>query len=387
MCHALGNSCRIGGDDTNWRGVLSDIDAMAPLYPYAGPGGFMDPCLLLGRDSQGNVAVTDMQGRAQFSMWATLAAPMLLSSNVRNLTAMQRETYLNAEVIAVGQDVLGRQGQRLVGGPLSGGGANPPATASACAPGSAAQAWALDAPMPGYIQNVGGLCLNTDVSVRGARGGRAGGAPLPAWNVAPPRGHARLIFFPHLPPLLQDCGSDIIMFECLTSGGSCCGPTCLDVLKFSLGADGSLTTPSQPGACVTAGGLGDQVTLTPCASPPAAAQTWAYAAGDKTLTTAGGAACLTAGAPAGSALANVWGRPLADGAWALTFINADTAPVDLACGGACLMATGWDANTNLTVRDLWAHEMLPTTSVAAGLNVSGLAPNGGVAMFRVTPVW
>ena len=27
------------------------------------------------------------------------------------------------------------------------------------------------------------------------------------------------------------------------------------------------------------------------------------------------------------------------------------------------------------------------TSGAAGLNVSGLAPNGGVAMFRVTPVW
>lgn len=139
---------------------------------------------------------------------------------------------------------------------------------------------------------------------------------------------------------------------------------------------------------MTAGGLGDQVTLTPCASPLAAAQTWTYAAGDKTLTTAGGAACLTAGAPAGAPLANVWGRPLADGAWALTFINADaSAPADLVCAAACLQATGWDAAQNLTVRDLWAHEMLPTTSVAAGLNVSGLAPNGGVAMFRVTPVW
>jgi hypothetical protein len=187
MCHALGNSCRIGGDDTNWRGVLSDIDAMAPLYPFAGPGGFMDPCLLLGRDSRGNVAVTDLQGRAQFSMWATLAAPMLLSSNVRNLTAMQRETYLNAEVIAVGQDVLGRQGQRLVGGPLSGGGASPPATASACAPGSAAQAWALDAPSQGYIQNVGGLCLNTDVRRRArARAAALGEPRAPPTSAAPP---------------------------------------------------------------------------------------------------------------------------------------------------------------------------------------------------------
>jgi hypothetical protein len=44
---------------------------------------------------------------------------MLMSSNVRNLTTFQRETYLNLEVIAVNQDVLGRAGQRLVGGSLS----------------------------------------------------------------------------------------------------------------------------------------------------------------------------------------------------------------------------------------------------------------------------
>ena len=347
MCHALGNSCRIGPDDSNWPGVLVDIDAMAPLYPYAGPGGFNDPCLLLGRDVNGAGDVTDLQGRAQFSMWAVLAAPMLISSNVRNLTAFQLETYLNAEVIAVGQDVLGRQGQRLVGGPLSGGGANPPATAVACVPGDATQQWALDSPQAGYIQNPGSaLCLNTD-----------------------------------------DCGADIIMFECLTSGGSCCGASCLDVLHFSLNADGSLTTPSAPGQCVTSQGLGAQVSLTACASPLAPAQTWAYSAASKTVTTASGAACLTAGAPSGAAKANVWGRPLADGAWALTFINADAAPADLFCGAACLAPTGWDANQNLTVRDLWAHADAAPTTVGAGINVTALAPAGGVRMFRVTPVW
>jgi Alpha galactosidase A len=138
---------------------------MAPLYPFAGPGGFNDPCLLLGRDMNGNVAVTDQQGRFQFSMWATMAAPMLLSSNVRNLTAFQLETYLNKEVIAVNQDPLGRQGQRLVGGPISSGGANGnvQATVQACTPGNTAQQWALNSPQQNYIQNIGSnLCLNTD---------------------------------------------------------------------------------------------------------------------------------------------------------------------------------------------------------------------------------
>ena len=33
--HALGNSWRIGPDDTNWPGVLTDIDDMAALWTYA----------------------------------------------------------------------------------------------------------------------------------------------------------------------------------------------------------------------------------------------------------------------------------------------------------------------------------------------------------------
>eukprot|EP01048_Picozoa_sp_COSAG05_P032593 COSAG05_NODE_12579_length_462_cov_1.278237_1_plen_91_part_10 len=33
----LGNSWRIGPDDTNWHGVLTNIDINAELAPYAGP--------------------------------------------------------------------------------------------------------------------------------------------------------------------------------------------------------------------------------------------------------------------------------------------------------------------------------------------------------------
>lgn len=43
----------------------------------------------------------------QFSLWATMAAPLLIGSSILNLTAWDLETYTNAEVIAVDQDPLG----------------------------------------------------------------------------------------------------------------------------------------------------------------------------------------------------------------------------------------------------------------------------------------
>ena len=36
----LGNSFRIGPDDTNWNGILTNIDINANLAPYAGPGAW-----------------------------------------------------------------------------------------------------------------------------------------------------------------------------------------------------------------------------------------------------------------------------------------------------------------------------------------------------------
>jgi hypothetical protein len=67
----------------------------------------------------GQDAVTELQSRAQFSMWAVMASPLLLSQNVRNLSTYRLQTYLNLEVIAVNQDKMGKQGKRLVGGDLS----------------------------------------------------------------------------------------------------------------------------------------------------------------------------------------------------------------------------------------------------------------------------
>jgi hypothetical protein len=44
---------------------------------------------------------------SQFSLWAIMAAPLLIGSNVLGMSAWDLETYTNTEVIAVDQDSLG----------------------------------------------------------------------------------------------------------------------------------------------------------------------------------------------------------------------------------------------------------------------------------------
>jgi len=121
MGKLLGNSWRIGPDDTNWPGILKNIDAMNGLDKFAGPGGWNDPCLLLSRQWTGASRVSELQSRAQFSMWAVLAAPLLISGSVLNMSAETLATYSNKDVIAVSQDPLGQPGRRLYGSSLADG--------------------------------------------------------------------------------------------------------------------------------------------------------------------------------------------------------------------------------------------------------------------------
>ena len=116
----LGNAWRIGPDDTNWDGVLKNIDINANLSAYAGPGiGWNDPCLLLAEDETGVQRITEAQSRFQFSMWAVMASPLLISGDIRNMSSRNVETYTNRKVIAINQDSLGKQGTRIVGSDLS----------------------------------------------------------------------------------------------------------------------------------------------------------------------------------------------------------------------------------------------------------------------------
>jgi alpha-galactosidase len=100
---------RIGFDiGPNWSSVLRLIDQNAGQSSYAGPGHWNDPDMM----EVGN-GLSDTEGRAHFSMWAVMAAPLIAGNDLRNMTAATREIMTNAEVIAVDQDPLGEQGKRV----------------------------------------------------------------------------------------------------------------------------------------------------------------------------------------------------------------------------------------------------------------------------------
>lgn len=117
---SLGNSWRIGDDGGNWDKVRENIDNMASLHWWTNPGAFNDPDYVLGSDPRTYGFLTPTQSRAQFSLWSVLAAPLILGMKLSNLSSWDLETITNREVIAINQDSLVTQGQRVAGGSLMG---------------------------------------------------------------------------------------------------------------------------------------------------------------------------------------------------------------------------------------------------------------------------
>jgi alpha-galactosidase len=105
-----GSSWRIAPDlNGTWESVLSVLDADAPLWRYAGPGGWNDADIL----QVGNGRLTPDEDRAHFGMWNMVASPLLAGNRLPDMTPEVRATLLNRDVIAVGQDRLGRQARRV----------------------------------------------------------------------------------------------------------------------------------------------------------------------------------------------------------------------------------------------------------------------------------
>jgi len=61
----------------------------------------------------GNGGMTNAEYRSHFSLWAIMAAPLLIGTDCAASRQMPLEILLNKEVIAVDQDVLGVQGKQI----------------------------------------------------------------------------------------------------------------------------------------------------------------------------------------------------------------------------------------------------------------------------------
>ncbi len=91
--------------DVQFTNVLRNLDHDAAHPTAAGPGHWNDPDYL-GPE----LGMTSSEARAQFSMWAILAAPLILGSDPRALSPATIGMLENRQVIAVDQDPLGIQG-------------------------------------------------------------------------------------------------------------------------------------------------------------------------------------------------------------------------------------------------------------------------------------
>ncbi len=103
------------------RGILNILEINAPLGEYAGPAGWNDPDMLvvgiggksmsIGHESKG---CTREQYKSHFSLWCMMASPLLSGNDVRNMDDSTLNVLLDADLIAINQDVLGRQAERSI---------------------------------------------------------------------------------------------------------------------------------------------------------------------------------------------------------------------------------------------------------------------------------
>src|SRR5207249_6399831 len=91
------------------NGMLAILDQQVGLESYAGPGHWNDPDML----EVGNGGMSTTEYRSHFSLWATLAAPLIAGNDLRNMRPEIHDILTNKEVIAVDQDPLGREGRRV----------------------------------------------------------------------------------------------------------------------------------------------------------------------------------------------------------------------------------------------------------------------------------
>jgi alpha-galactosidase len=91
--------------DVTFENVLRNLDANARHPESAGPGHFNDPDYVVPE-----LGISPVEAQTQLTMWAVVAAPLVIGADVRALSSETVAMLSNPDVIAVDQDPLGIQG-------------------------------------------------------------------------------------------------------------------------------------------------------------------------------------------------------------------------------------------------------------------------------------
>jgi alpha-galactosidase len=95
-------------DDSYGRMVMIGF-SQAGLSKYAGPGRWNDPDML----EVGNGKMTTDEYKTHMSLWVILASPLLAGNDLSKMTDTDKSILMNKEAVAIDQDPLGKQGDRL----------------------------------------------------------------------------------------------------------------------------------------------------------------------------------------------------------------------------------------------------------------------------------
>lgn len=93
----------------NFRSFMGIFQSQLSHLCQSGPYCFNDMDMLtVGMYNQGNVAIgkpcTDSEYRMQFSLWCLAGTPLIMGSDIRNITPQMKDLLLNKELIAINQD-------------------------------------------------------------------------------------------------------------------------------------------------------------------------------------------------------------------------------------------------------------------------------------------
>ncbi|XP_075035894.1 alpha-N-acetylgalactosaminidase [Mixophyes fleayi] len=113
----LGSICNMWRNfddiEDSWASVLSIIEWFAvnqdALQPAAGPGRWNDPDMLI----TGDFGLSYEQSKSQLAIWAILAAPLIMSNDLRTISQDAKNLLQNRLLIYINQDSLGKQGKRV----------------------------------------------------------------------------------------------------------------------------------------------------------------------------------------------------------------------------------------------------------------------------------
>lgn len=115
-----GNCWRTTGDITDtWESLKSIGFSQGKLYPFAKPGRWNDPdMLIVGRVGWGDhlhpTRLTPDEQYTHISLWSLLSSPLLIGCDIAGMDDFTLNLLTNDEVIAVNQDPLGNQARQLL---------------------------------------------------------------------------------------------------------------------------------------------------------------------------------------------------------------------------------------------------------------------------------